>query len=164
MNYDFLPASVLALGGGVTADPFRILATLGLIGICGCLAWLIFRVDSRCRTRRIGLVWGFVAFLSGVLFLSTAHAEPKAFLKRAVADLRLQNVQLNDSCDVTQDETCVIIFFESVEVAVNRLDERSRGTPKNEAIENPVVKSKRPIARRLQLRLTEDSGMNPDDA
>lgn len=156
MNFGFDIEDAMSASSQVSGDMIGvsgIVLTVAALGFIGRLVFVVFgdRLGGLNPLRGVsgwGLIGVAAALLAGGLVMTGKHRPVIIGLKARLVDPFVVSVLKRDSCDVSGEKYCVVVFEEDREIFVNWYDRRvSMFKIVNKLDFNPIRVSPRPVSR-----------------
>lgn len=160
MNFEYEPEAVTSAASQVSNVSFGPIVTIALIVAFGFIGRLVFiaygdRIQNFNPLKAlsgVGLVIVAVGILTATVFVSGKQVKAMVLLKSILVEPVLVTLLKKDSCTITDESYCVIVFEDDREISVNWYNRRvDMFKLVNDFTLNPLWASPRP-----KLRSTAD--------
>ncbi len=147
-----IDSTALAAGSHAVTDNIVMFGTIAFVGFFGRLIFVAFgpglaNANPLSNFSGYGHILVAVALFAGALHLSGKTVKAQVLFKRHLVDPVVVTVLGRDSCDLTSDSYCVLVFEEGREMSVNWYDKRVYMYEILNPAELPLWSSLRPRGR-----------------
>ncbi|MDX2483727.1 MAG: hypothetical protein QNK42_08720 [Pseudodonghicola sp.] len=156
MNFGFDVEDAVSVASRASSDMTGVSVIVAAVAVLGFFGRLIFvaygdRLGDLNPLRGVS-GWGMIgvaaALFAGGLVMTGKHRSAITAFKARLVDPFVVSVLKKDSCDVSSEKYCVVVFEENREIFVNWYDRRvSMFKIVNKLDFNPVRVSPHPVAR-----------------